>query len=207
MDSFTQTLLDWQLFFATVATAAAALTGLLFVSLSLNRDRLKGTRAADVISIARNTFGDFLYVLMISLVFLVPHPVPLGLTVALLVLGLASGAGIIVREASRPRRRRKRMNQLKLILRRIGLPALASIGLIVVAIEIALDHYVAIYGLVAVIAALLVTACWNAWQLLLEEKGFITSDGANYLTKKPSPLFSSRANFTRRVASVLRERS
>jgi hypothetical protein len=169
MDSFTQTLLDWQLFFATVATAAAALTGLLFVSLSLNRDRLKGTRAADVISIARNTFGDFLYVLMISLVFLVPHPVPLGLTVALLVLGLASGAGIIVREASRPRRRRKRMNQLKLILRRIGLPALASIGLIVVAIEIALDHYVAIYGLVAVIAALLVTACWNAWQLLLEE--------------------------------------
>ncbi|MFZ2095656.1 MAG: hypothetical protein WAV05_03370 [Anaerolineales bacterium] len=56
-----------------------------------------------------------------------------------------------------------------LILRRIGLPALASIGLIVVAIEIALEHYVAIYGLVGIIAALLVTACWNAWQLLLEE--------------------------------------
>jgi hypothetical protein len=169
MDSFTQSLLDWQLFFATVATAAAALTGLLFVSLSLNRERLKGPKATEIISIARNTFGDFLYVLMIALVFIVPHQVPLGLTVALLVLGLASGAGIIIREVSRPRRRRKRVNQLTLLLRRIGLPVIASLGLNVVAIEIALDHYVAIYGLVAVIAALLVTACWNAWQLLLEE--------------------------------------
>jgi hypothetical protein len=169
MDSFSESLQAWQLFFATVATVAATLTGLLFVSLSLNRERLKGPRAREVISIARNTFGDFLYVLMIALVFIVPHQIPIGLTVALLVLGIASGAGTIVREASRPPRRRKRANQPVLMIRRIALPTLASLGLIIVAVEIALQHYVAVFGLVLVIAALLVTACWNAWQLLLEE--------------------------------------
>jgi hypothetical protein len=169
MDSFTETLQTWQLFYATVATVAATLTGLLFVSLSLNRERLKGARASDVIAIARNTFGDFLYVLMIALVFIVPHQIPIGLTVALLVLGIASGTGMIIREASRPRRRRKRANQSVLMIRRIALPTIASLGLILVAIEIALNNYVAIYGLVVVISALLVTACWNAWQLLLEE--------------------------------------
>ena len=168
MDSFTANLQTWQLFYATVATVAATLTGLLFVSLSLNRERLKGPRAADVISIARNTFGDFLYVLMIALVFIVPHQIPIGLTVALLALGIASGVGTVIRETSRPRRRRKRANQLVLMIRRIALPTVASLGLILVAIEIALDN-IAIYGLVVVISALLVTACWNAWQLLLEE--------------------------------------
>lgn len=169
MDSFTESLQTWQLFYATVATVAATLTGLLFVSLSLNRERLKGSRARDVISIARSTFGDFLYVLMIALVFIVPHRIPIGLTVALLALGITSGAGTIIRETSRPRRRRKRVNQLVVMIRRIALPTIASLGLIFVAIEIALDNYVAIYGLVVVIAALLVTACWNAWQLLIEE--------------------------------------
>jgi hypothetical protein len=169
MDSFAERLQAWQLFYATVATVAATLTGLLFVSLSLNRERLKGPRASEIISIARNTFGDFLYVLMIALVFIVPHQVPVGLTIALLVLGITSGTGTIVREASRSRRRRKRANQLVLMIRRIALPTFASLGLIFVAIEIALQHYVAVFGLVLVIAALLVTACWNAWQLLLEE--------------------------------------
>jgi hypothetical protein len=169
MDSFTESLQAWQLFYATVATVAAMPTGLLFVSLSLNHERLKGPRASEIISIARNTFGDFLYVLMIALVFIVPHQIPIGLTVALSALGLASGIGTIIREASRPRRRRKRVNQLVVMIRRIALPIIASLGLILVAIEIALKHYVAIYGLVVVLAALLVTACWNAWQLLVEE--------------------------------------
>jgi modulator of FtsH protease len=168
MDVFQQTLQSWQSFFTAVATAAATLTGLLFVSLSLNRDRLRGDTAHLTLSIARNTFSDFLYVLMIALVFLVPHQVPLGLTVALLALGLASGLGVILREARQLRRNQRKVRDLRWILRHIGLPAIASLGLIWVAVEIWLSHYIAIYGLVGVIAALLITACWNAWLLLVE---------------------------------------
>src|SRR5512136_3126671 len=98
MDNFHQSLQAWQVFYATVAAASATLTGLLFVSLSLNRDRLKGARAHITLGTARRTFGDFLYVLMIALVFIIPHQVPYSLAVALLALGLSRGAGL-TREA------------------------------------------------------------------------------------------------------------
>jgi hypothetical protein len=99
MDLFHLALQSWQFFFASVATASATLTGLLFVSLPMNRDRLRGEKVHVTLSIARNTFGSFLYVLMFALVFLVPHRVPYSLTVALIVLGVASGLGLIIHEA------------------------------------------------------------------------------------------------------------
>jgi hypothetical protein len=168
MDVFTQTLLSWQFFFTAVATAAATLTGLLFVSLSLNRERLKAEKAELTLSIARNSFGDFLLVLMIALVFLVPHESPMGLIVSLLVLGIAGGVGMISREARRYSTVKVSKQDIQWIIHRIGLPSIASLGLIYVSIAIAFGYYQAIFGLVGVIAALLVSACWNAWLLLVE---------------------------------------
>jgi hypothetical protein len=168
METFLKSLQSWQLFFATVAAATATLTGLLFVSLSLNRERLKGERARIVLAIARRTFSDFLYVLMISLVFIVPHQIPFSLTIALLVLGLSRGLGLIL-ERDRHLRRKGRHLDLKLTTREFGLPFFASVGLIAVAIFVWIGKPDAIYGLVAVIAALLITACWNAWTLLVEQ--------------------------------------
>lgn len=167
MDNFLRSLQTWQVFYATVAAAAATLTGLLFVSLSLNRERLRGNRANTVLALARRTFGDFLYVLMIALVFLVPHQVPYSLTTALLVLGLSRGIGLLL-EASRHRKARGVLRDIRLIIRDIGLPFIASLGLIIVAVLIAFEMTDAIYGLVGAVAALLVTACWNAWLLLVE---------------------------------------
>jgi hypothetical protein len=166
MNDFINSLQSWQIFYATVAAASATLTGLLFVSLSLNRERLKGKNAHRVKSIARQTFGDFLYVLMISLVFIVPHQVPISLTVALLVLGVSRGVGFI-REAVSGLK--KRSIGIQVAIKEIGLPFTASVGLIIVAIAVYFGISTAIYGLVAVIAALLITACWNAWLLLMEE--------------------------------------
>ncbi len=168
MDTFTQTLQSWQFFFASVATASATLTGLLFVSLTYNRERLKGESARATLSIARNSFAAFLYVLMIALVFLVPHTVPVSLTVALLALGLGSLAGLILREARQLRKKDFKGVDVHRLLRQIALPAIASLGLVWVAVDIVLKQYAAIYGLVGVIAALLVSACWNAWLLLVD---------------------------------------
>jgi hypothetical protein len=168
MDAFQQSLQAWQIFYATVAAASATLTGLLFLSLSLNRDRLKGARAQIILATARRTFGDFLYVLMIALVFIVPHQVPYSLTIALLVLGASRGI-VLIREATRRKAKRTRRNGAQAILRDFGLPLLASIGLIAVALAVAFGQNNALYWLVLVIAALLVTACWNAWELLIDE--------------------------------------
>jgi hypothetical protein len=168
MDAFHQSLQAWQVFYATVAAASATLTGLLFVSLSLNRDRLKGAGAQVILSTARRTFGDFLYVLMIALVFIIPHQVPYSLAIALLALGLSRGVGL-VRGATRQKAARGKRLAIPGLLRDIGFPLLASLGLIAVAVAVEFGHMNAIYWLVIVVAALLVTACWNAWELLIQE--------------------------------------
>jgi len=168
MNNFLADLQSWQIFYATVAAASATLTGLLFVSLSLNRERLKGVQSETVVGMARRTFANFLYVLMVSLVFLVPHQLPISLTVALLVLGITRGAGLL-REAAALRKAPASRRDYRTLFREIGLPAVASIGLILVAIYVAFGKTDAMYGLVIVIAALLGNACWNAWLLLLVE--------------------------------------
>ncbi len=168
MPTFQQVIQSWQIFYSTVAAAAATLTGLLFVSLSLNRDRLKGKAGRTTTDVARRTFGDFLYVIMLSLVFLVPHRLPLSLCVALLALGLSRAVGI-VREIGRRRSARRNFEGGPELLREIGLPGIASLGIVIAALLIASAQYDILYVLVGVIAALLVSACWNAWTLLFLE--------------------------------------
>jgi hypothetical protein len=54
------------------------------------------------------------------------------------------------------------------IVREIALPVISYLGLIVVAVEILRGDLTSIYTLVLVIAALLTTASWNAWLILVE---------------------------------------
>jgi hypothetical protein len=166
LDTFTEQLREWQLFYSTVALASVTLAGLLFVSLSLHHESIKGRKDARKLTLARGSFGDFLYLLMIGLVFLVPHQVPFGLAVALFVLGAARGIGIL-REILRPSAQRRGSG----LLREVALPALASLGLIIVGVEVLRGDMLAIYALVLVVAVLLATASWNAWLILVEEEG------------------------------------
>jgi ABC-type dipeptide/oligopeptide/nickel transport system permease component len=167
MNSFFQDLKEWQAFFSTVALASATLVGLLFVSLSLHREKGSSSGLSARISTAQRSFGDFLYVLMLGLVFLVPHQAPVGLAVALFVLGLARAVGLI-RQATKRSHRRNRASSFAGLVREYALPSFASLGLLVVAVEVLRGDTIAIYGLVLVIAALLSTGSWNAWILLIE---------------------------------------
>jgi hypothetical protein len=169
LDTFTQQLREWQLFYSTVALASVTLAGLLFVSLSLHHESIKGRQDAHKLTLARGSFGDFLYLLMIGLVFLVPHQAPFGLAVALFALGAARGIGIL-REILRPAASRLAQRRGNRLLREVALPALASLGLIVVGVEILRGDMLSIFALVLVVAALLGTASWNAWLILVEEE-------------------------------------
>ena len=167
MDPFTQQLLQWQWFFGTVTASSATLAGLLFVSLSVNR--APGEGLSDLkLAQAQRSFGDFLYVIMMGLVFLVPHEVPIGLSLALFVLGGARAAGL-VREALRHRRVAGGRRGFGEIVRSYGLPGMASLGLIAVAVEILRGDMRSIFAMVLVIAALLTTASWHAWMMLIQE--------------------------------------
>jgi len=65
MNNCAQMLQAWLAFYTTIASAAATLAGLLFVSLSLNRQRLDDqARMA-----ARRTFANLIDVLVLALIF------------------------------------------------------------------------------------------------------------------------------------------
>jgi hypothetical protein len=168
LDTFTQQLRDWQIFYSTVALASVTLAGLLFVSLSLHQEAIRARQDRRLMTLARGSFGDFLYLLMLGLVFLVPHQAPFGLAVALFVLGAARGGGLL-RQLMHRSGDRGWGRSASSLLREIALPALASLGLIAVGLAVLRGDMLAVYALVLVIAALLATASWNAWLILVEE--------------------------------------
>ncbi len=168
MEEFVATLQEWEIFYSTVALASVTLAGLLFVSLSIRQERMKEPAFRDIVKLARGSFGDFLYVLMLGLVFLVPHPAPIGLAVALFVLGASRAVGLLRQVYTMLRTPTPKLKQAH-AQRGIVLHAIASIGLIVVGIEVIRGAMVAVYALVIVIAALLTSASWDAWLILVAE--------------------------------------
>src|SRR5947199_9745015 len=60
----------WQLLFASVAAASAALTGMLFVGLSMNLRRVVGT--PEHLARARESFRQLLSLIVLSVILLIP---------------------------------------------------------------------------------------------------------------------------------------
>ena len=165
MSNFTQMLQSWQIFYATVATASATLTGLLFVSLSLDRNRLDN----EAFTIARRAFGNLLNILILSLLLLIPQDTPLGLSIGLFIFGFAQCIGYF-RDAITIIKGKRHRSAIQLLFREIGLPLLSSLGIVGVAIAIYYGLTSAMYWPVGVIVMLLITASWNAWVLLVKNR-------------------------------------
>lgn len=165
MDPFIEQIRIWQPFYATVAAACSTLTGLLFVALSMNMNILRRAENSERMWLARQTFSEFLLVLMVSLIFLIPGLGPLGLGVSLLCLGGAWAFSAL--NTFQTRFRQYGMNKAR-FLRTFGLSLAGTFGLIITAVCMLLGYTVALYGLVFMLAALLASASRNAWALLVE---------------------------------------
>lgn len=85
--TFGEAVAEWQPFYAALCGASATFAGLLFVSLSLNLKLLDAVVFPREARLARHTFTSFLSLVVISLVFLIPHSAPLGLAIPLLIVG------------------------------------------------------------------------------------------------------------------------
>jgi hypothetical protein len=169
MDAFATQIQAWQLFYATLAGASATLTGLLFVSLSLNIDLLKQPQNAHLMRRAGQAFASFLYILTIALTFLIPNQTPDGLGIVLLILG---GTGFF-----RLGRRifelfRESHNQVLTLqfFNEYGLLAIAYLGLVVIAINLLQANADILYWLISVWMVLLVSASRDSWSLLVNVK-------------------------------------
>ena len=84
----------WQNFAVISGSAAGALTGLLFVAVSLNRDRIVGHAALR--SEAGQTLVLFILALLLSLLLVIPGTSPRLLGIILVVVAVVSGAILII---------------------------------------------------------------------------------------------------------------
>jgi hypothetical protein len=167
MDPFAQAVANWHDFYLMIGTAAATLIGLLFLSLSLNVDVITRPERADLRSLAAHTFGNFMSVLMFSVLFLIPSQVPAGLGVPLLCIG---GFGLYNTIAHwREARGRPSPSWLRGggVARRFYLPTFCYTALITIAGLLLFAWTDGLYWLVPVMLMLIVSASRNAWDLLM----------------------------------------
>lgn len=151
----------WQIFYAAIAGAAAGLTGLLFVALSLHQQAIVAHPASR--GRARETLGGFISLLVIAILVLIPGQGRRLLGIELLVVGvviaLASARfqGQTLR-ALRPYERRRRLLHLAPI--NAGTAALLIAGG-----SLVLGVGGGLYWSAATILCYLLNALDNAWTL------------------------------------------
>jgi hypothetical protein len=158
---------SWHDFYLTAGAAAATLIGLLFVGLSINLDAFTADEGTGLRLLAEQAFSNLIYVLLIALFVLIPSPDPQSLTIELVIIGLF-GVGRVARRWRTFGTRTDRFGRRVYLLRRIGFPALASAGLIVVAVWMTADWLAAFFWLVGVVLIYLMSAADSAWDLLVE---------------------------------------
>lgn len=73
MNSFDLMTRDWSGFFGAMAQISGSLVGLVFVALTFNRQLLGDGKDPILGLLARQTFADFILLLLVSLVMLTPH--------------------------------------------------------------------------------------------------------------------------------------
>jgi hypothetical protein len=165
MEDFQLFLRDWQVFYATLATACATLIGLLFVVFTFRAESTGAKRNPLFPRILRKAFGDFLMVFCASLVFLVPRLSSAGLAIALLVQGIA-WTGSTTLHLILVSRKKPASVSWWYLLRMYGLSLLGALGLVVVAVALFMGYTYSLYSLVGVLAALLASASLTAWLFL-----------------------------------------
>jgi hypothetical protein len=84
---FIERLTEWQPFCAALAGVSATFAGLLFVSLSVNPVLLQG-KDVGADRLAQHTFGCFIYLVLTSLVLMIPRQGPMSIGLPLFGLGL-----------------------------------------------------------------------------------------------------------------------
>ena len=166
MTPFSEVIRDWQLFYATLATACAALVGLLFVAVSLNRDVLNREDGGERMWIARQTFYQFLMLFLLALLLLAPHRSPTSVGLTLLGFGGFWSMGVARAFRTSVRIRRQPLS-LQGFVRGFGLSFASLLSVFAVAVAMLLGQVSALIWLVAVLVNLLLFTGRNAWFLLV----------------------------------------
>jgi modulator of FtsH protease len=154
----------WEPFFSVIVAAAATLTGLLFVAVSINLDRiLKGSRFLP--TRAAETLATLLLVVASFALTLVPQSVRLvGAEILIIVVPMLA----ITVWSQLNHRRRSRCEPLLWSFSRMVSTALATVPCTIAGISLAAEWGGGLYWLAPTALLGIVGAVYNAWVLLVE---------------------------------------
>lgn len=163
-----ETIESWHEFYLMAGTAAVTLVGLLFVALSFHLEAMLHEKRSHLLAAARLAFMNFIFVLMLSLFFLVPGTETLLVGVATIVLSVVSLGGVVW-DGLRNRVKGKATGHEAFLSRRymvsgffMGLAIMTAYGLITSPTR---SH---LYRLVPVVCAMLANGAGMSWDLLVQ---------------------------------------
>jgi len=87
---FTETIANWQPFYIAVTEASATLAGLLFFSITYNGSVIERPENDHLHRLAEQALSNFVMLMIVGLLFLIPHQTSLSLGIPILVLALFS---------------------------------------------------------------------------------------------------------------------
>jgi hypothetical protein len=156
----------WQSFYTALAATSATLAGLLFVALSFNLELLGRAEHEHTHRTASQAFATFLYVLLIALVLLMPHPTREALVVALAVVGLV-GLGGALALGWQTRRGASRTVHGRAALRWLAWSGSVFLALLLAAVGVARRWPWVLHWVGLVLIVLLFAAVQRCWYLLV----------------------------------------
>jgi hypothetical protein len=159
---------SWHDFYLTAGASAATLIGLLFVGLSINLAEFTSDQGTGIRLLGEQAFSNFVLVLLISFFALVPGQQSQYLALELAAVGLLGTVRVAIRGITVRRRPAGPLSGLRYVVRRYGLSAMASLGLIGVAALMPVNPSSAFYWLIGVVLIFLTSAALSAWDLLIE---------------------------------------
>lgn len=203
--NFSQTVAEWQTFYFALGTAAATLTGLLFVAVSLHLDQFSGEGSPKLRAFAFKTLVGFVNLLFLSLYFLVPHPTPLGLALSLILTSLIAGV-MLGRQTSFRVLWIRKLGGWRFFWRFL-MPELGQAGIVVVAVLLYFDQTSMLPLLVPLMLLLLGTNVLNAWDLLVQVGQEKRVDAAEQQNEHPQfrRLEQQLREVTRRQRQITRQ--
>ena len=158
---------SWHEFYLMAGTAAVTLVGLLFVSLSMHLDVLLHHSRAHLLDLARQTLLAFVYVMLVSLMILVPPSTPRLLATTIggstLVVLLFSIVGLV----SELRMKERAGVSRSLLRRRIMQILFLGLG-VYSAYQLWLGFGTGLFMMIGTICTMLGNGAGSAWDLLVQ---------------------------------------
>jgi len=158
---------DWGNFGAVAGAASGALVGLLFVAISLNRDRIARHRALR--ASALQTLMVFILPLMIALLLLTPHQSSRALGIEIIILGVIHGLGLAIVGRGKREAGGELNSRLARLLDVITPNLLTTVLVLAAGASLVAGHANALYWLVPAVVVAFIGGVANAWLFLIRD--------------------------------------